>query len=412
MAKHVISDVDVSLTIGGTEYDLANRIRSISFTRTAAEVDCTNFRSDGAMERLAGLFDGSVDIDWQADFATDSVFDVLKNALATKITLKVDPTAGSMADEGVVEVLVTELPLFDGAVGELSTFSTSWPFSDSSGAMFDQGALWTATMLVGTHATQDRKGFDRNSGARWGRLTTDDFAPAGALNSTTNQDSRIISLFLDQSEDALYLRVNRKQDFRGKWIRVGPDWLEMHPESGGHGFTSGDGAETASYDITAAAGWRDAIDNWTELTILPVGVYDRQPDGVLPTTPNLLATLTMTVGNVGNEHGYKDDPGGYGAISGGGDFTALARDGEITLEELSFDTGTNTLTFDMENSGDATRVNGLWLAVRPDATSAYNLAVQVDAGTSASLAFVNPQPTTDPGWTGTQLVEFWDRDPR
>ena len=398
----------VTIDLGGTDVEMmASRV---TFALNAPGVENQTF-GDTARKRIPGLWDGEVTLVFNQDFDTAQAFETLNALRGQIVTLKVDPTGATsqgIQHEVTVDVLIDNLPQIDFTLGDLSQLTVTWPYSGD--AVFDPGALFTATLLVGTHATQDRKGFDRNAGARWGRLTPSDFADDGGLLNDDNADSRIISLFLDQSEDALYIRVNRKQDFVNRWIRVGPDWLEMHPESGGHGFTSGDGPETASYDITADSGWRDSIDNWTELDILPVGVYDRVPDATLPTTPNLLATLTMTVGNVGNEHGYKDDPGGYGGMSNSGDFTPFARDGEITIEELSFDTGTSALTFEMENSGDATRVNGMWLAVRPDTNSPYNFAHQVDAGTGAALAIVGT--VTDPGWTGTQLVEFWDRDPR
>ena len=406
MAVHLINP---TYELGGD--DLRAFVRSLTVERDADEHDITNMGSGGARERIGGLTDGTVTTEFYQSFDGTGPYQALKDNLGAKLILRTDPTQPGMEDLAEVEVLIDELPEFTGSHGELSTFEVTWQFSTVP--TVDPGALFTATMLVGTHATQDRKGFDRNSGARWGRLTPSDFADDGGLLNDDNADSRIISLFLDQSEDALYIRVNRKQDFVNRWIRVGPDWLEMHPESGGHGFTSGDGPETASYDITADSGWRDSIDNWTELDILPVGVYDRVPDATLPTDPNLLATVTMTVGSVGNEVGYKDDPGGYGTPSGGLDVTPFARDGEITIEELSYDTSASVWTFEMENSGDATRMNGLWVAVRRDVNSPYTLAAQVDAGTGTALAFVGTAPA-NPNWTvGTAyLVELWDRDPR
>ena len=87
MAKHVIKNPTIE--IDGER--LEKRARSVSFTRVAGEVDCTNARSDGKVERIAGLFDGSVDIDWQQDFtdsgADSKVFDTLKDLLGTKVTL-------------------------------------------------------------------------------------------------------------------------------------------------------------------------------------------------------------------------------------------------------------------------------------------------------------------------------------
>ena len=390
--------------------DLGGNLRSIAVEYRTAELDGTNMKSGGHMERVAGLQDAQVDLEFYQSFAASEVYDTLQGMQGEKVNLKIDPTTPGMTDEIDLDVIVGRLPTFTGAVGELSTWTVTW--NAALRPTVDPGALFTATLLVGEHATQDRSGFDRNSGARWGRLTPSDFADGGGDLNDDNADSRIVSLFLDESESALYVRTNRAQDLRGRWIRVGDDWLEMHAQSGGHGFTSASGSQTASFDITNAAGWRDAINVWTELSIHPVGIYDRQPTSgdVLPTVPNLLSTSTMTVGNVGNEHGYKRDPGGYGALASD-DITLLARDGEVTVEEISYDTGTNALTFIMDSGADATRMNGLWLAVRPDADSPYNLAVQLDAGTTDTLGIVGSQPS-DPGWTGTQIVEFWDRDPR
>ena len=393
--------------------DLGGNLRSIAVEYRTAELDGTNMKSGGHMERVAGLQDAQVDLEFYQSFAASEVYDTLQGMQGEKVNLKIDPTTPGMTDEIDLDVIVGRLPTFTGAVGELSTWTVTW--NAALRPTVDPGALFTATMLVGHHSTQDYSGFDRNSGARWGRLTPSDFAEDGGDLNDDDMDSRIVTLFLDESERRLYVRVNRRQDFRGRWIRVGDDWLEMHTRNAqGRGFTTGDGSETASFDITADAGWDDTHYVWTELNILPVGVYPRVPTSgdVLPTTPNLLSTSTMTVANVGNEFGFKDDPGGYGALANR-DITPFARDGEITIDEVSYDTGANELTFVMDSTADATRVNGMWLAVRPDADSPYDLAVQVQAGSNNTLTIVGSQPP-DPSWTvgATRLVELWDRDPR
>ena len=127
MAKYVIKDPVV--TINGV--DLSDHIRSVSFTEVAGEVDATAFGDDNIV-RLGGLKDGSIDIDWQQDFDASEVYATLNPLLGTTTTVTVKPTDAATSatnPEKSVSVLVTEVPFIDGAIGELSTFSTSYPFS-------------------------------------------------------------------------------------------------------------------------------------------------------------------------------------------------------------------------------------------------------------------------------------------
>ena len=132
MAKYVISNPFITVeNDANTAVDLSDHVRSCSFSQTAAEVDATAF-GDENIVRLGGLKDGSIDIDWQQDFASGEVFATLNPILGKVREVVVRPTdAAAAADnpEKSVDVLITEVPFIDGAVGELSTFSTSWPFS-------------------------------------------------------------------------------------------------------------------------------------------------------------------------------------------------------------------------------------------------------------------------------------------
>ena len=127
VAKYVLSNPEI--IINGV--DLSDHINSCSFTETAAEVEATAF-GDESMVRLGGLKDGSIDIDWQQDFAAAEVFATLNPLLGTTTTVSVKPTTDATSatnPKKSVTVLVTEVPFVSGAVGELSAFSTSWPFS-------------------------------------------------------------------------------------------------------------------------------------------------------------------------------------------------------------------------------------------------------------------------------------------
>ena len=134
MAKYVIKDPFVSIEDdSNAAQDMSGWIRSVSFTQVAGEVDATAFGDDNIV-RLGGLQDGSIDIDWQQDFdqTDDPPFKVLNDLLGKTTEIVVRPTAAAASatnPEKSVDVLITEVPFIDGSIGELSTFSTSWPFS-------------------------------------------------------------------------------------------------------------------------------------------------------------------------------------------------------------------------------------------------------------------------------------------
>ena len=139
MAKHVIKNPTITVkphASGSTAVDLSDHIRSVSFSRTAAEVDSTGFNADGHVTRLGGLKDGSVDFDWQQDFSSGSVYDTLKDELGEEVEITIQPnpedtTIGADNPEFKFRVIVGNLPTIDGGVGELSTFSTTWSLADA-----------------------------------------------------------------------------------------------------------------------------------------------------------------------------------------------------------------------------------------------------------------------------------------
>ena len=419
MAKHVIKNPDVSLTIGGTEYDLADHIRSISFTRVAGEVDATAFGDDN-IERIAGLFDGSVDIDWHADFAASSVFDVLKDALATKITLKVDPTSGTVQDEGEVEVLVTELPLFDGAIGELSMFSTSWPFSgDATFTQPPPTPLYVGKLIVG-EADTDKSGFNRHSSpaTHFGQL--DEQRPTG-IAATPSQQTRIIALYQDVSDDELFIRTNRRQDLEGKWLQVDDEYVQMD------GFDS-------SGDLTIDLGstpdsttWSGNA--WTLGSFLPVAVYDREPAGSAAlATPSAerLGRLGMTIATDGNERGFHHASGSFqfGGPTDPSNRQVSLPDGTVTVAKCAYDTsGGGEWDIQMATQAQGTDCKELWVRVVHQVGSGTLTEImkgRCSGATSGKLNYYTAQGETpsapDPiaTWnanTTDWFLEFWLGEP-
>ena len=134
MAAHVIKNTFVSVKDeNGTHQTMSNWIRGASFRQVFGEADATRMGHE-SINRLPTLADGSIEIDWQQDFddSVEAVYKVL-NPLYGKVTeVKVRPTpdpASASNPEKTVEVVINDLPFIDGSVGELSTFSTSWPFT-------------------------------------------------------------------------------------------------------------------------------------------------------------------------------------------------------------------------------------------------------------------------------------------
>ena len=127
MAKYVLRNPEITVNA----VDLTDHINSCSWTETAEGVEATAF-GDEAMVRLGGLKDGSIDIEWHQDFAANEVYATLNPLFGTVTTVSVKPTSDATSatnPKKSVSVVVTELPFVSGAVGELSTFSTSWPFA-------------------------------------------------------------------------------------------------------------------------------------------------------------------------------------------------------------------------------------------------------------------------------------------
>lgn len=134
MAKYLGNDAQVTIN----SVDLSDHISSISFAEQAAELESTSM-GDSNVTRIAGLKDGSVAIEFQADFAASEVYATLNPLLGTTTTVTVKPTSSATAatnPQKSVSVLVTEVPFVDHAVGDLATISVTWPFA---------GAVTTST---------------------------------------------------------------------------------------------------------------------------------------------------------------------------------------------------------------------------------------------------------------------------
>jgi hypothetical protein len=127
MAKFVVTTNAV--TLNGT--DLSSSCARAELVINAAEVDVTDFGSAGWTEVIGGLKSGTVSLDFHSDFGTGAVsriFQPLVGTIGTVTLIAGNGTAASSATpQYTATVLINSFTPVSGAVGDLATFSVSFP---------------------------------------------------------------------------------------------------------------------------------------------------------------------------------------------------------------------------------------------------------------------------------------------
>ena len=127
MARIVLTDVGVVL--GGV--DLSDHIASVELSQNFNEVTTTAF-GDGGVTRVAGLEDSSISLDFHQDFDTSEVEATIGPLVGGTASFELAPFGTAVAASGTAPrysgtVLITEWTALNGAVGDLSTASVTWP---------------------------------------------------------------------------------------------------------------------------------------------------------------------------------------------------------------------------------------------------------------------------------------------
>ncbi len=132
MARLVLTNVEV--TIAGVS--LADHIASVTLGSTYDVLDTTAFAGgnvpQAARERIAGLVDNSVTLEFHQDFAAGDVEATIYPLLGTVAAIKIQPVNGAISatnPEYQFNALISEWTPLNGAVGELATASVTWPIS-------------------------------------------------------------------------------------------------------------------------------------------------------------------------------------------------------------------------------------------------------------------------------------------
>lgn len=127
MAKFVVTGTKV--TLNGT--DVSSSCARAELVINAAEVTTTDFGSAGWTEVIGGLKSGTVSLDFHSDFGASAIsntFQPLVGSIGTVVLIAANGTAASATTPAyTATVLINSFTPVSGAVGDLSTFSVSFP---------------------------------------------------------------------------------------------------------------------------------------------------------------------------------------------------------------------------------------------------------------------------------------------
>ena len=130
MPKYVVTNPRVQ--INGT--NVSTSVAAATLELTSTDVDVTSFGSNGWTEIIGGLKSGTVSLDFHSGYAAGEINTVLNPLVGTLATVVINPngTATSSTNPAwTATVLVNSVSPVAGAVGDLATFSVSYPTSGS-----------------------------------------------------------------------------------------------------------------------------------------------------------------------------------------------------------------------------------------------------------------------------------------
>tara|TARA_R110001606_G_scaffold391742_1_gene560103 strand:+ start:233 stop:649 length:417 start_codon:yes stop_codon:yes gene_type:complete len=128
LSKYVVTGNNV--TFAGV--DVSASVTRAELTISSTEVDVTDFASGGYTEVVGGLKSGSISIDFQQDFGTGGIGETLtEDLVGTIATVVIIAGNGSVASATTpsytASCLISSVTPVSGAVGDLSTYSVTWP---------------------------------------------------------------------------------------------------------------------------------------------------------------------------------------------------------------------------------------------------------------------------------------------
>lgn len=130
MPKYIVTNPKV--TINGT--NVSTSVAAATLELTSTDVDVTSFGSNGWTEIIGGLKAGTVSLDFHSGYAAGEINTVLNPLVGTIATVVINPNGTSTSSTNpawTATVLVNSVSPVAGAVGDLATFSVTYPTSGS-----------------------------------------------------------------------------------------------------------------------------------------------------------------------------------------------------------------------------------------------------------------------------------------
>ena len=131
MAKQVMTN-PVVVFAGGT---ISANVAQVTISLEADDIEVTNFGGTGWRERIGGLKSGTFSMELHQDYALGSIDSTFFTNLGGTVAVAIRPggtaAVGTANPEYRFNVLVTEYSPMDSAVGDLATFSVSYPITSS-----------------------------------------------------------------------------------------------------------------------------------------------------------------------------------------------------------------------------------------------------------------------------------------
>jgi hypothetical protein len=120
---------NASVTINSV--DLSSYVTSVTLSQTADNLEDTAM-GDTSRSYIGGLTSGTVDIEFNADFAASKTEATIFPLVGTSTAVVVKPVAASVSSTNPsysFNAIVTSWDTLNGSVGEIATHSVSWPIT-------------------------------------------------------------------------------------------------------------------------------------------------------------------------------------------------------------------------------------------------------------------------------------------
>ena len=124
MAEFMLNNASVTIN----SVDLSSYVTSVTLLQSADSLETTAM-GDTARTFIGGLTNGTVDIDFNADFAaskTEATIFPLVGTTTAVVVKPVDASVSATNPSYTFNVVVTEWDTLNGSIGELATHSVSW----------------------------------------------------------------------------------------------------------------------------------------------------------------------------------------------------------------------------------------------------------------------------------------------